>query len=83
MSHDQSSHKCYLVNIQSDFLAVPEHLSQKMWLITNEVSLAFQSKQGNRRLHFARAVHSRHPLPGRSHLQRQQRNYPFCCMMLW
>jgi len=28
------------------------------------------SKQDNRRSHFARAVHSHHPLPGRSHLQR-------------
>jgi len=38
----------------------------------------------NRRSHLARAVHSHHPLPGRSHLQRmpQQRNDPFCCTML-
>jgi len=28
------------------------------------------TKQGNHRSHFAGAVHSRHPLPGRSHLQR-------------
>ena len=38
----------------------------------------------NRRLHFARAVHSRHPLPGRSHFQwtRQRRNDPLCRMTL-
>jgi len=31
-------------------------------------------KQGNRRSHFARAVHSHHRLPGRSHLQRTRYN---------
>jgi len=40
--------------------------------------------QGNLRLHFARAVHSRQPLPGRSHFQwtRQWRNDPLCCMTI-
>jgi len=42
------------------------------------------SKQGNRRSHFARAVHSRHPLPGRTNFQRtrRRRNDPLCCMLL-
>ena len=41
---------------------------------------AATTKQRNRSLHFVRAVHSRHPLPGRSHFQRtrQRRNDPFC-----
>jgi len=40
-----------------------------------------QWKQANRRSHFAHTVHSHHPLPSRSHLQRtpQRRNDPFCC----
>jgi len=43
-----------------------------------------QTQQGNRRLHFTRAVHSHHPLPGRSHFQRtqQRQNDPLCCIML-
>jgi len=34
--------------------------------------------------HFARTVHSHHPLPGRSHLQRtpQRRSDSFCCVTL-
>jgi len=41
-------------------------------------------EQDDRRLHFARAVHSRHPLPGRSHFQRtrQRRNDSLCCVTL-
>ena len=56
--------------------------------ITNKSACSLVSehrlKQGNHRSHFARAVHSHHPLPGQSHLQRmqQRRNDPFCSIML-
>ena len=44
----------------------------------------YKVQQGNRRSHFTLAVHSHHPLPGRSHLQWtwQWRNDPLCCMTL-
>jgi len=43
-----------------------------------------QIKQGNRRLPFAHAVHSRRPLPDWSHFQRMQQrwNDPLCCVTL-